>query len=74
MSSTIGQINFLLRGIISLVIGLIILMVGVVAFYGKLIGATLLLAIMGFSFPFFFIGSILLRWHLANRKKERQKP
>jgi len=74
MPSTRGQINFRLRGIISLVIGLIILVVGVGAFYGELIGTTLLLAIMGFSFAFFFVGSILLKWHLANRKRERQKP
>jgi len=74
MSSTIGQIDFLLRGIISLIVGLIILVVGVLAFYGKLIGTTLIPIIMGFSLPFFFIGFILIRWHSANLKRKRQKP
>jgi TctA family transporter len=72
VSSTIGQINFLLRGIISLTIGLIILVVGVVALYGKLIETTLLPAIMGFSFPFIFIGFLLIGWHFANLKRKRQ--
>jgi hypothetical protein len=41
-------------------IGLIILVVGVVALYVKLIGTTLLPFILGFSIPFLFIAFILI--------------
>jgi hypothetical protein len=74
MSSSIGQISFLLRAIISFIIGLIILVVGVAALYVKLIETTLLPFILGFSIPFFFIGFILIRWHFATLKKRRQNP
>ena len=74
MLSSSGRISFLLRTIISFMIDLIILVVGVVALYAKLIGTTLLPFILGFSIPFFFIGFILIRWHFATLKKKRQNP
>jgi hypothetical protein len=55
-------------------IGLLILVVGVVALYVKLIGTTLLPFILGFSIPFLFIGFILIRWHFVTLKKKRQTP
>jgi hypothetical protein len=55
-------------------IDLIILVVGVVALYAKLIGTTLLPFILGFSIPFLFIAFTLIRWHFATLKKKRQNP
>jgi hypothetical protein len=55
-------------------IGLIILVVGVVALYVKLIGTTLLPFILGFSIPFLFIAFILIRWHFAPLRRGNRTP
>ncbi len=73
MERAIGKVNFLRRGIISILIGLFILVVGVVLYLELNTGTRFLIIILGFSTPFFFIGSLVLRWHYANRKKKIQK-
>jgi len=68
------KINFLRRGLISILVGSFVLVVGVALYFILNAGTTFLYVILGFSVPFFFIGSILIRWHLANRKRKRQEP
>jgi hypothetical protein len=74
MERAIGKVNFLRRGILSILTGLFILVVGVVLYLELNTGTRFLIIILGFSTPFFFIGSLLLRWHYANRKRKIQKP
>jgi Flp pilus assembly protein TadB len=74
MESAMGKINFLRRGLISILVGSFVLVVGVALYFILNAGTTFLYVILGFSVPFFFIGSILIRWHFANRKRKRQKP
>ncbi len=69
-----GKINFLKRGLISILIGSFVLAVGVALYFILNAGTTFLYVILGFSVPFFFIGSILIKWHFANRKRKRQEP
>ena len=69
-----GKINFLRRGLISILVGSFVLVVGVALYFILNAGTTFLYVILGFSGPFFFIGSILIRWHLASRKRKRQEP
>jgi hypothetical protein len=74
MERAIGKVNFLRRGILSILTGLFILVVGVVLYLELNTGTRFLIIILGFSTPFFFIGSLLLRWHYANRERKIQKP
>ena len=74
MEHAIGKVNFLRRGIILISIGLFILVVGVALYLELNTGTRFLMIVLGFSTPFFFIGSLLLRWHYANRKRKIQKP
>jgi hypothetical protein len=74
MQHAIEKVNFLRRGIISILIGLFILVVGAALYLELNTGTRFLIIILGFSIPFFFIGSLLLRWHYANRKRNGQKP
>jgi len=74
MESEMGKINFLRRGLISILVGLSVLVVGVALYFILNAGTRFLIIILGFSFPFFFIGSLLLRWHFASRKRKRQEP
>ena len=74
MQRAIEKINFLRRGIISILIGLFILVVGAVLYLELNTGTRFLIIILGFSIPFFFIGSLLLRWHYGNHKRNGQKP
>ena len=74
MQRAIEKINFFRRGIISILIGLFILVVGAALYLELNTGTRFLIIILGFSIPFFFIGSLLLRWHYANRKRKRQEP
>jgi len=74
MERAIGKINFLRRGIITILVGLFILVVGVVLYLELKTGTRFLIIILGFSGPFFFIGALLLKWHYANRKRKMQKP
>jgi peptidoglycan/LPS O-acetylase OafA/YrhL len=74
MESAMGKINFLRRGLISILVGSFVLGVGVALYFILNAGTTFLYVILGFSVPFFFIGSLLLRWHFANRKRKRQEP
>jgi hypothetical protein len=74
MERAIGKVNFLRRGIISILIGLFILVVGVTLYLRLNTGTRFLIIILGFSTPFFIIGSLLLIWHYANRKRKIQKP
>jgi len=74
MQHAIEKINFLRRGIISILIGLFILVVGAALYLELNTGTRFLIIILGFSIPFFFIGSLLLRWHYANHKRNGQKP
>ena len=66
-----GKINFLRRGFISILVGSFVLVVGMVLYFILNAGTRFLYVILGFSVPFFFIGSILIRWHFANRKRKR---
>jgi len=68
-----GKINFLRRGLISILVGLSVLVVGVALYFILNAGTRFLIIILGFSVPFFFIGFLLLRWHYANRKRKRQE-
>ena len=74
MQRAIEKINVLRRGIVSILIGLFILVVGAALYLELNTGTRFLIIILGFSIPFFFIGSLLLRWHCANRKRNGQKP
>jgi hypothetical protein len=74
MEHAIGKVNFLRRGIISISIGLFILVVGVALYLELNTGIGFLTIILGSSTPFFFIGSLLLRWHYATRKRKIQNP
>jgi hypothetical protein len=74
MESAMGKINFLRRGLISILVGSFVLVVGVTLYFILNTGTTFLYVILGFSVPFFFIGSILIRWHFASRKRKRQEP
>jgi len=74
MQRAIEKINFLRRGIISISIGLFILVAGVALYLELNTGTRFLIIILGFSIPFFFIGSLLLRWHYGNHKRNGQKP
>ena len=67
------RINFLRRGIISILIGLFILVVGAALYLELNTGTRFLIIILGFSIPFLFIGSLLLRGHYGNRKRNGQK-
>jgi hypothetical protein len=69
MERAIGKINFLRRSIISILVGSFVLVAGVALYLELNIGTRFLVIVLGFSTPFFFIGSLLLRWHYANRKK-----
>jgi len=69
MERAIGKVNFLRRGTISISIGLFILVVGLALYLELNTGTRFLIIIIGFSTPFFFIGSLLLRWHYANRAR-----
>ena len=69
-----GKINFLRRGLISILVGSFVLVVGVALYFILNAGTTFLNVILGFSVPFFFIGFILIRWHFTNRKRNSQKP
>jgi hypothetical protein len=74
MESAMGKINFLRRGLISILVGSFVLVVGVTLYFILNTGTRFLHVILGFSVPFFFIGSILIRWHFASRKRKRQEP
>ena len=74
MERAIGKVNFLRRGIISILIGSFILVVGAALYLELNTGTRFLIIILGFSIPFLFIGSLLLRWHYANHKRNVQKP
>jgi hypothetical protein len=74
MESATGKINFLRRGLISISVGSFVLAVGVALHFILNAGTTFLYVILGFSVPLFFIGSILIKWHFANRKRKRQGP
>jgi hypothetical protein len=74
MESAMEKINFLRRGLISILVGSFVLVVGVALYFILNAGTTFLYVILGFSIPFFFIGSILTKWHFANRKRKRQEP
>ena len=74
IESEMGTINFLRRGLVSILVGLSILVVGVALYFILNTGTRFLIIILGFSTPFFFIGSLLLRWHYANHKRNGQKP
>ena len=69
-----GKINFLRRGLISILVGSFVLVVGVALYFILNTGTRFLIIILGFSIPFLFIGSLLLRWHYASRKRKRQEP
>jgi hypothetical protein len=66
------KINFRVRGHIAISIGLAILIIAVISFFAKLIDLHLLLEIAAFSFPFFFIGYMLLR--ADSRRKKGEPP
>jgi len=68
------KINFLRRGLISILVGSFVLAAGVALYFILNAGTTFLYVILGFSVPFLFIGSILIKWHFANRKRKRQEP
>jgi len=74
MESPMGKINFLRRGLISILVGSFVLAIGVALYFILNAGTTFLYVILGFSVPFLFIGSILIKWHFANRKRKRQEP
>ena len=69
-----GKINFLRRGLVSILVGSSVLAVGVALYFILNAGTTFLYVILGFSVPFLFIGSLLIKWHFANRKRKRQEP
>jgi uncharacterized membrane protein YozB (DUF420 family) len=66
------KINFRVRGFITISIGLVVLVIGIVAFYAKLIDLHQMFEISAFSFPFFFIGYLLLR--ADSRRRKGQPP
>ena len=68
-----GKINFLRRGLVSILVGSSVLAVGVALYFILNAGTTFLYVILGFSVPFLFIGSLLIKWHFANRKRKRQE-
>jgi energy-coupling factor transporter transmembrane protein EcfT len=56
MERAMGKINFLRRGIISILIGSLVLVVGLAFYFELNAGTRFLIIILGFSLPFFFIG------------------
>lgn len=69
-----GKISFLKRGLISMLVGSFVLVVGVALYLTLNAGTTFLYVTLGFSVPFFFIGSILIRWHFADLRRKRHEP
>jgi preprotein translocase subunit SecG len=72
MERATGKIDFLQRGIISILIGWLVLIVGLALYFELDTGVTFLHIIIGLSIPFFFIGFLLLRWHSTSKRKKQE--